>query len=351
MTALTARLFQANIAAYEVATVYVGQKLGLYRALADLGDAAPADLARAARCDERYVREWLEQQAVAGILAAEEKPGHATRFRIPPENEAALLDGDHVDHIAPLARFTVGVYSGLPLLLDAFRTGRGVPYAAYGADAREGQADVNRTMFVNLLGQSWLPALGDIHDRLQRKGARVADMGCGTGWSSIAMARACASARVDGIDNDAPSIELARANAREAKVDDRVRFHMRNASDPLPEGSFDLVTIFEALHDMARPVEALRAAKRMLAPGGRVLVADERTLERFTAPGPESERLFYGWSVLFCLPTSLEESPSAATGAAMRRGTVEAYAREAGLTRTEVAPIEHDLWRFYVLKP
>lgn len=351
MSDLTTRLFQANIAAYEVATVYLGEKLGLYRALASLGSATAAELARSTGCDERYVREWLEQQAVAGILTADAGAAADWKFRIPPEHEAALLHRDDLAHLAPLARFTVGVYSGLPLLLDAFRTGKGVAYAAYGPDAREGQADVNRTMFVNLLGQSWLPALADVHERLRKPGSRVADMGCGTGWSSIAIARAYPATRVDGIDTDAPSIALARANAASAKVDDRVRFHEHNAADPQPAGGFDLVTIFEALHDMARPVDALREAKRMLGPQGSVLIADERTLEHFTAPGPESERLYYAWSVLFCLPTGREETPSAATGAVMRLATLEAYAREAGFTRIEVAPIEHDLWRFYQLWP
>jgi 2-polyprenyl-3-methyl-5-hydroxy-6-metoxy-1,4-benzoquinol methylase len=227
-----------------------------------------------------------------------------------------------------------------------------VPYAAYGEDARVGQADVNRTMFVNLLGKDWLPALLDVHHRLQSDPpARVADVGCGLGWSSIAMAHAYPKARIDGLDLDEPSIAQARANARAAGVQDRVRFQVRDAASPALAGSYDLVTVFEALHDMARPVEALAAMRRMLAPGGSVLVADERCAEAFTAPGPLAERLFFGWSVLFCLPTSREQQPSAATGTAMRPATLAAYAKEAGFTRVEVAPIEHDLWRFYRLRP
>jgi 2-polyprenyl-3-methyl-5-hydroxy-6-metoxy-1,4-benzoquinol methylase len=353
-TPLTDRLLEWNVAAYEAATVYLGDRLGLYQALDALGTASAKELAKAAGCDGRYTQEWLEQQAVAGILAvAHPSPqGAERRYAIPAEDRETLLDPDSLAHLAPLSRFTVGVYRGLPLLLEAFRTGQGVPYAAYGEDARVGQADVNRTMFVNLLGKDWLPALLDVHHRLQSDPpARVADVGCGLGWSSIAMAHAYPKTRIDGLDLDEPSIAQARANARAAGVQDRVRFQARDAADPALAGSYDLVTVFEALHDMARPVEALAAMRRMLAPGGSVLVADERCAEAFTAPGPLAERLFFGWSVLFCLPTSREQQPSAATGTAMRPATLAAYAKEAGFTRVEVAPIEHDLWRFYRLRP
>lgn len=347
---LTDRLFAMNVAAYEVACIYVGDRLGLYRALDALGPATPERLAAAAGTDARYTREWLEQQAVAGVLQVE-GAGDARLYHIAPEDRDALLAPDSLAHLVPLARFTVGVWSGLPELLRAFRTGEGVPYASYGADAREGQADVNRTLFVNLLGEEWLPAIPDVHERLARApAARVADVACGTGWSSIAIARAYPQAIVDGFDLDAPSIELARANAKEAGVDGRVRFHVRDAADPQLAGRYDLVTVFEALHDMARPVDALRACRALLAPGGSILVADERAAEEFTAPGPMSERLYYGWSVLFCLPTSREQTPSAATGTPMRPATLRRYATEAGLARVEVLPIENDLWRFYRLR-
>jgi hypothetical protein len=130
-----------------------------------------------------------------------------------------------------------------------------------------------------------------------------------------------------------------------------VRFHLRDCADPALRGAYDLVTIFEAVHDMARPVEVLAAAPAMLAPGGEVCVADEKVADTFTAPGDDLERLMYGYSVLFCLPTSREEQPSAATGTAMRASTFQEYARAAGFARVEVLPIENELWRFYRLVP
>ncbi|HWM07840.1 MAG TPA: class I SAM-dependent methyltransferase, partial [Solirubrobacteraceae bacterium] len=228
-----------------------------------------------------------------------------------------------------------------------------IPYFDYGDDTREGIAELNRTMFVNELGTSWLPAIPDVHARLRASPpARVADLGCGTGWSSIALARAYPEAAVDGVDVDAASIETARGHAAAEGLQDRVRFLQHDASAPKLDGAYDLVTIFEALHDMGRPVEALAAARRSLADGGTVIVADERVAERFTAPGDDLERLMYGFSVVHCLAVArADHEDSAATGTAMRPDTLRAYARDAGFRRVEVLAIDNDFWRFYRLDP
>jgi 2-polyprenyl-3-methyl-5-hydroxy-6-metoxy-1,4-benzoquinol methylase len=211
---------------------------------------------------------------------------------------------------------------------------------------------MNRTQFVNLLGSDWLPAVPDVHARLQAgPPARVADIGCGTGWSSIAIARAYPKVMVEGFDSDDASIALARSNAAEAGVAQRVTFHLRDASDPQLVGRYDLVTFFECVHDFGRPVEALKVARRLLAEGGSVMVADERVGERFSAPSDDVERLMYGWSVLFCLPTGLADEPSVGTGTVMRPATLRRYAVEAGFRNVEVLPIENDFWRFYRLVP
>jgi len=156
---------------------------------------------------------------------------------------------------------------------------------------------------------------------------------------------------VDAIDVDAESIETARANVAAAGVADRVRPVVLDASDPELGGRYELVTIFEALHDMNHPVGALQAARNSLAEGGSVVIADERVAERFIAPGDELERFNYGWSVLHCLAVGLLDENSAGTGTVMRPDTVRAYAAEAGFGRVEVLPIEHDFWRFYRLVP
>jgi len=345
-------LFEKIIGAMEVASVYLGDRLGLYRALADGGPTTPSELAERTGTHERYAREWLEQQAVAGILAVEASGTESSdrRYSLPEGHDEVLLDSDSLSYLAPVARFTMGLVRPLPTLVGAFRNGEGVPYPDYGADAREGQADANRPMFINLLGSEWLPAVPDVHERLRADPpARVADIGCGTGWSSISMARAYPNVRVDGYDLDEPSVDLARHNAEEAGVADRVTFHVRDASDPALEGRYDLATAFECVHDMGRPVEALRAMRRMVGEGGAVMIADERVPDSFRAPGDEVDRLMYGWSVLFCLPTGLADEPSVGTGTVMRQQTLRRYAEEAGYRGVEVLPIENDLWRFYRL--
>jgi SAM-dependent methyltransferase len=345
-------LFEKIIGAMEVATVYLGDRLGLYQALAEGGPATPHELAERTGTHERYTREWLEQQAATGILEVEEESEQpqGRRYGLPAGHAEVLLDRDSLNYLAPVARFTMSLVRPLPALVDAFRAGEGLPYADYGADAREGQADANRPMFVNLLGSEWLPSVPDVHERLlAAPPARVADIGCGTGWSSISIARAYPKAHVDGYDLDEPSIELARQNADEAGLADRVTFHVRDASDPALEGRYDLATAFECIHDMGRPVEALRAMRRMVSERGAVIVADERVPDAFEAPGDDTDRLMYGWSVLFCLPTGLADEPSVGTGTVMRQQILRRYAEEAGYQGVEVLPIENDLWRFYRL--
>lgn len=350
---MVARLFDAAIGTLDVMTVYVGDRLGLYQALAEHDDLTAAELAAKTGTHERYVREWLEQQAATGILAADDGDTPETRrFRLPEGHAEVLIDRDSLNCLAGLLRLTVGVGKPLPALLDAYRTGAGILYPEFGPDTREGIAEMNRPMFLNLLGQEWLPALPEVHARLQADPpARVLDAGCGTGWSTIAIARAYPNAIVLGFDADELSIAAARANAAAAGLDGQVSFAVRDASRPGLAGRFDLITAFETVHDMGRPVQALAQMRELLAEGGVVLVADERVGERFSAPGDAIERLNYGFSALHCLAATLAESDEAATGTVMRPPTLRRYAAEAGFSRVEVAPIEHDFWRFYLLRP
>jgi SAM-dependent methyltransferase len=198
----------------------------------------------------------------------------------------------------------------------------------------------------------WLADIPDVDARLtDEPAARVADLACGTAWSSIAIAHAYPNVSVDAIDVDAKSIETARRNVTAAGLNDRVRPILHDVSEPGLPGRYDLVTIFEALHDMNHPVGALKTARASLAEGGSVVVADERVAEHFTAPGDELERLNYGASVLHCLAVGLLDADSAGTGTVMRPGTVRDYASQAGFGQVDVLPIEHDFWRFYRLTP
>ncbi len=346
------RLFEASIAAFDLYHVYIGDRLGLYRVLAERGPLTSQELAEAGGVAERYAREWLEQQAVAGILevVAEARDPRGRRFGLSDAHAEVLLDRDSLSYM-PVALGVVGVARALPLVLEAFRTGGGVPYASYGADLREFISRINRPMFLNLLTQEWFPAVPGLVERLQADPpARVLDVGCGTGWSSIAIARGFPKAKVVGIDLDEASVAEARANAEASGVADRTTFEVRNAADPALEGGFDLVCAFEAIHDMTDPVGALRAMRSLQAEGGIVLVADERVADEFTTDVDDAERFQWGWSALHCLPCALTDPPAAGTGTVMRTPTLHEYARAAGFDDLEVLPIENDFWRFYRLQ-
>jgi 2-polyprenyl-3-methyl-5-hydroxy-6-metoxy-1,4-benzoquinol methylase len=339
------------IAAFDLFSVYLGDVLGLYRSLADKGPLTSAELAATAGVHERYAREWLEQQAASALLEVDQD-GDAQRFRLPAGHDEALLDVASLNYIAPTAHSVLASIRPIDKLVEVFRTGGGIPYADYGDDMHESQAAGTRPLFENLLGQEWLPAVPELHERLRGEpAARVADVACGQGRSSIAIALAYPKAYVDGIDSDRASIERARENLSGSGVEDRVAFEERDAADPELAGRYDLVTIFEALHDMSYPVRALRAARGLLAEAGLVFIADERTEDEFTTPASESERLFYGYSVFHCLAVGMVGEGAAGTGTVMRADTLRGYAKEAGFSSCEVLPIEAETWRFYLLRP
>jgi 2-polyprenyl-3-methyl-5-hydroxy-6-metoxy-1,4-benzoquinol methylase len=350
--AFVERLMRASGGFFEILSVYLGDRLGFYEAMARQSPVTSADLSARTGTQERYVREWLEQQAVTGILAvdnASDGPGER-RYRLPAGHEEVLVDQDSLNYLAPLAQLAAGAARPLDAVLEAFRNGGGVPFSAYGKDLREGQARMNRAMFLFQLGREWLPSIPDVHARLEADPpARIADLGCGAGWSAIGMAQSYPKVLVDGFDLDAPSIELAAANARQAGVESRVRFQVRDAADPALAGRYDLVAVFEAIHDMSNPVGALDAMRRLAKDDGTVLVVDERVADAFSTTPDGLEWMMYGWSVFHCLPVGMAEQPSAATGTVMRAGTLRAYARQAGFRDVEVLPIDHLLFRFYRL--
>jgi SAM-dependent methyltransferase len=234
--------------------------------------------------------------------------------------------------------------------VEAFKSGKGVPWSAYGQDMREAQSDFNRPLFENQFVDEHLADIPGLIGRLEAPAARVAEIGFGGGWASIAVAKAFPNAIVDGFDNDEASVDLATQNAADAGVGRRVAFHARDAGDSELAGRYDLVFAFECVHDMSNPVEALASMKRLVAPGGTVLVVDERVAENFgDAIGDPIERIMYGWSTLCCLTNGLADSPSAGTGTVLRRSTLEDYARQADFSAVDELPIEHDLFRYYEL--
>ncbi|MGH4013208.1 MAG: class I SAM-dependent methyltransferase [Pseudonocardiaceae bacterium] len=345
------RVVGSVLGAMEVQAIYLGDRLGWYQTLAAHGSLTSTELAERTGCAERYAREWLEHQAVAGYLTVTDADAAPTvrRYQLPAAHAEVLTDPDSLAYLAPLARFVAGAGKHLDALREAYRTGGGVSWATLGDDLREAQGAMNRPLYLHQLGQQYLPEIPDLHERLRRDGARVADVGCGVGWSSVAIARAYPGVTVDGFDLDAPSIDAARRNATEAGVAERVHFAVADAGSVLPDRPYDAVFAFECLHDLPDPIGVLTAMRRLAGQDGIVIVMDERTEDRFTAPGSQVERLLYGYSLICCLPDGMSHQPSAATGTVMRADTLTDYATRAGFSLVEALPLEHDFFRFYRL--
>jgi 2-polyprenyl-3-methyl-5-hydroxy-6-metoxy-1,4-benzoquinol methylase len=349
--ALAERLFGAALGLTELATTQIGLDLGLYDALVAGGAATSTDLAARAGIAERYAREWLEQQAAAGIVDVDDaaKPATDRSFTLPAAHAAVLLDQEHPAYSGVLASVVPIIGRVLDQLMEAFRTGGGVPFADYGL--HDMQAGFTRPMFASSLVSEWLPALADVHARLEAGEAlRVADFGCGEGWAGIYIAEAYPNVTVEGYDLDDASIAAARRHASERGVSDRVHFEVQDVTDPAFGERYDLVLAVEMVHDLADPVGALRAMRRLADGGGAVLIIDENATETFEAPADEIQRLLYGFSVLHCLPAGMADSPSAETGTVMRPATLKGYATDAGFGSVEVLAVEHPFFRFYRLQ-
>ena len=348
--ALVERLMRATSGVFEVFTIYMGDQLGYYETLAARGPLTASELARTTGTDARYAREWLEQQSVAGIVTAA-LGGDEPVFFLPPGHDEVLAHRDSLNYLAPLSQVTAGAVAPLQAVVAAFRSGAGVPYEQYGKDMREGQARMNRAAFLRQLGQEWLPAVPGVTTLLSsHTPARVADLGCGAGWSSIGVAQSYPHALVDGFDLDEASVVLARQHARQSGVQDRVRFEVRDAGDAALAGRYDLVMALECVHDMAQPVRALQTMRRLAKRDGVVFIVDERVADRFDPEAGGLEWLMYGFSVLHCLPVGRADTPSAATGTVMRVDTLRGYAREAGFEHVDILPIDHPMFRFYQLR-
>jgi 2-polyprenyl-3-methyl-5-hydroxy-6-metoxy-1,4-benzoquinol methylase len=344
------RVFGAAVGALELFGIYLGGRLGLYEALREGDGMTESELAAACGIHPRYAREWLEQQAVAGVLSVDDaaKSAEARRYSLPDEHAGIVAEPEDAAHLAPLSKLIVGIASTLDEVVDAYRSGGGVPFSHYGADLRHGQGAINRPAFTNALVEEWLAAMPESTGKLEQ-GGRAVDLGCGQGWAALALAKAFPAAEVWGVDSDAASIEEARAEAAVAGVD--VRYECTDASALAEHGPFDLMLLLEVLHDLSRPVEVLAAARTALADDGAILVADEAVAPAFAAPGDELERMMYGWSITHCLPAAMAEQPSAAIGTVIREDTVRELAASSGLSNVRVLDVDGGFFRLYELRP
>lgn len=346
---LAERLFGALLGTVDILSIFLGDRLGWYRSLVADGPATASQLADRTGTHPRYAREWLEQQAVTGLLRVDTDGDQDSRvFAIPEATAEVLTDESSLNYLAPVGRLFAAVGPNLPALLDAYRSGGGVSWEQLGAEARESQADQTRPWYESQLAGA-LSGLPDVHKALAQPGARILDVGCGGGWASIALKRAYPSATVTGVDIDASSIEMARRNAAESGVE--VEFRAGDAAAFSDGRQYDVAFAFECIHDMPRPVEVMAAVRAALKPDGFMIVMDEAVADAFAPDGDEIERVMYGFSLLVCLPDSMSSPPSVATGTVIRPSTLRGYAQGAGFADLEVLPIEgFGFWRFYRLQ-
>jgi SAM-dependent methyltransferase len=290
------------------ALVVIGDRLGLYRALADAGPITPAELAARTGTNERYIREWLDAQTSGGYIVAE----GAGRYRLPAEHAIALTDENSPAFV--VGGFQLGLASvhSTDRLTEAFRTGQGIAWGEHHADLYPGCERLFGPSYRAFLASAWIPSLDGVEDRL-RAGATVADLGCGFGTSTIVMAQAYPQSTFVGFDPHPASVEAAAKAAADAGVGDRVRFDVATAQD-FP-GTYDLVAMCDALHDMGDPTGAAVQARSALADGGTLMVVEPLAGDRIEDNQNPVSAAYYAFSNFLCTPGSRSQAVGAALGA------------------------------------
>jgi SAM-dependent methyltransferase len=318
-------------AALNAALVVMGDKLGLYRGLADGGAQSPDELAERTGTAERYVREWLNAQAAGGFVAYDADSG---RYALPPEQAVALTDPESPAYLPGFFQLALGSVLDSPRITEAARGGEGLGWHEHVHDVHDGCERFFRPGYNAHLIAEWLPALEGVTAKLEA-GARVADVGCGHGSSTILMAQAFPRSDFAGSDYHAGSIATARARAAEAGTGN-VHFHPEPASAYSGEG-YDLVTMFDCLHDMGDPVGAARHVRTTLAPSGTWMIVEPNAGDRVEDNLNPVGRAYYAFSTLLCTPASLSQDVGLALGAQAGPARIRDVVEAAGFTRFRVA--------------
>ncbi|HEY4996740.1 MAG TPA: class I SAM-dependent methyltransferase [Solirubrobacteraceae bacterium] len=315
-------------AALSVATVLVGDRLGLYKAMADGEPLTPAELAERTATDERYVREWLSSQAASGYVDYDAAGG---RFTLPPEQVMALAQDDSPAFIPGAFQLAAALIKDEPKIAEAFRSGAGVGWHEHDEDLFCGTERFFRPGYIaNLVGE-WIPSLDGVHERLS-EGALVADVGCGHGASTLILAAAYPQSRFVGFDYHEASIASARAAAARAGVGERVSFEVAAAKD-YPGSGYDLVAMFDCLHDMGDPVGAAAHVLRSLSSEGTWLIVEPFANDRLEDNLNPVGRVFYSASTMVCTPASRDQEVGLALGAQAGEARLRAVVEEGGFSR------------------
>ena len=319
-------------ATLNAALVMIGDRLGLYRTLAEGGAMTPAKLALEADCRERYVREWCCAQAAGGYL--EYTPEDGT-FTLPPEQAFTLANPDSPVFLPGGFQVALGALRAEPQIAERFKSGEGFGWHEHHPDLFHGTERFFRASYLGELVSSWIPALEGVAARLEA-GARVADIGCGHGASTVVMAKAFPSSTFSGFDYHPSSVEAARKRAEAAGVADRVRFEVAAARD-IPGDGYDFVAFFDCLHDMGDPVAAARRVREALAPGGTLMVVEPVAGDRIEDNLNPVGRIYYAASTMICTPASLSQEGGRALGAQAGEKVLSGVLAEAGFGHVRCA--------------
>jgi 2-polyprenyl-3-methyl-5-hydroxy-6-metoxy-1,4-benzoquinol methylase len=314
-------------AAITAASVITGDRLGLYKALAAGGAQTSAELAARTQTHERYVREWLANQAAAGYVTYD---AQTRKFTLPSEHVPLLADDDSEVMMCGLFGIAQPIFVDEPKIAEAFKTGKGVGWHEHDERLYALTDRIFRNGYAAHLTQHWIPALDGVEAKL-RSGAFVADVGCGLGSSTILMARAYPMSRFVGYDYHEPSIATARKNAREAGVDEQVQFDLSLAKDVTNE-QFDLVCCFDCVHDMGDPVGALKQIRKALKPNGALMIVEPFAGDALEENLTPISRIFFGASTMLCTPASLAQDVGLALGAQAGEARMREVAKQAGFS-------------------
>ena len=315
-------------ATLNTALVVMGDRLGLYRALAGAGPTSAADLAERTGTAERYVREWLNAQAAGGFVTYDPDSG---RYTLPPEQAMALTDESCPAYLPGFFQIALGSVTDSPRITEVAQTGAGFGWHEHVHDVHEGCERFFRPGYNAHLIAEWLPALDGVVTKLET-GAQVADVGCGHGASTILMAQAFPNSAFTGSDYHSGSIETARSQADKAGVGDRVRFEASPASGYEGTG-YDLVTMFDCLHDMGDPVGAARHVLSTLKPDGAWMIVEPMAGDRVEDNLNPVGRAYYSFSTLLCTPASLSQDVGLALGAQAGEARIADVVKAGGFTR------------------
>ncbi len=310
----------------------IGEKLGLYKAMAGAGPLSSQEVAERSGAAERYVREWLRNQAAGGYVTYDPE---SDRYTLPDEHALALADEDSPFYILGVYESIASLYADEDQILEAFRSGGGMGWHEHDHRLFRGTERFFRPGYRAHLVAEWIPALDGVKEKLER-GAKVADVGCGHGASTVIMAEAFPNSEFFGFDYHDASIERAREAAKDAGVQDRITFEVASAKD-YPEGGYDLVCVFDCLHDMGDPVGAARHVRSALADDGTWMVVEPMAGDHVEDNLNPVGRAYYGFSTLLCTPSSLSQDVGLALGTQAGPSRIREITQAAGFTRFRTA--------------